>query len=268
MNKPATFFGLIIGIALAFATLPTTSHAQKMVMELDGDSIEGQPYIIAELGAVVVFKNKRLEIMHVMDKHARPKEYLSVDVQAGDRFVMFNGTRLKTLEDLKGAFENAKVGQKLKFGIKRDKGMHMISFAKADPESLPQMSGMTMTIDDDGPDSEDGADGDVNFNFQGEVAMLMGSGIIANETDAGILIGALMPGAQKRFGKVDISKGDRIIKLQGKKITALSQLSELYDKIEVGGSVEFVLANEEGEYTVTFKKRDTQDGPIIKTITN
>jgi hypothetical protein len=189
MKKLTILSGIALGffLTLTLASLPNSAHAQKkMVMSVGGEGIEGQPFIIPELGAIVVFKEKKLEVLNVMPDNARPKDYLEVDIKAGDILVMLNGARLKTIEDLKSAHDSASAGDNFKFGIKRGKEMRILQFAKADPKSMPKGHAMTMSMDAEGGGGK-------------PLAVLMGSGIIAEESDGKIVIGALMPDASDIF---------------------------------------------------------------------
>lgn len=233
------------------AAFPSTAEAQrKMVMSVGGEGIEGQPFIIPELGAIVVSKNSALEVLNVMPEHARPKDYLSVDIKEGDILIMLNGSKLKSIEDLQTAHESLATGEELKFGVKRGKEMRLVKFNKADPAKFPKAQATTMTID--------GSAGALD----GKVAMLMGTGVVAkNSEGGGIEIAALMPDASANLGGVAVAEGDKIVSLQGTKITELKQLSDLFEKIAIGEEVTLVLANAKEEYTATFKKKKSEGGP-------
>lgn len=264
MTKQNTLTGLALGIllALSFLALPAAASAQSMSMQVEGDDIEGQPYTIGELGALVFLKSGKLEVFHVLGKEMRPKAYRSVDIQVGDLLIMLNGSRLKTIEDLQSALEGAETGKKLKFGIKRGKDMRMLSFAKADPESLPKMQTKTMSFGGDG-EGHEGA-----MKMGGAVTMLPGSGIIASLSDSAIVIAALMPDADKALKEGGANMGDRIISLQGTKITDLEQLSEIFEGIAVGDEIKLTLANADKEFTVMFKKQKFEGTPGMMMIKN
>ena len=180
---------------------------------------------------------------------------------------MVNGKRTKTVAELRKVFESIEIGADVKLGIKRGKDMTIISFAKGDPDKFPKMKTMTMSGPDGGGKGdriartivrggEGGTDGEV-------VAMLRGTGIIAKKTPEALVIMAVMEHGKAALGDADIQAGDRIVSIQGEKVTELDKLSELFDEIKVGEEITIVLAREEKEFTVTFTKPEGGKQPGI-----
>ncbi|MFQ5607629.1 MAG: hypothetical protein ACE5GA_06760 [Candidatus Zixiibacteriota bacterium] len=257
--------GTALIVPALLSILGASALAQQRSMGISAEGIEGQPYTIREIGAIVVQKEKNLEVLFILPEEGRLKEYRDVDIRVGDALLMLNGKRVKTVDDLSSIIEAAETGAELKFGVKSDKDMRMLSFNKADPDRLPKMQTKMVT-------SGEGAEGgrEMSFTssggFKGPAVMLAGSGIVAGESDSAVIVAFLMEHAGGMPGGPDIAEGDEFISLQGKRITALDQLEELYDSVKVGDTVSLVLRREGEKITVSFKKREPSAGPRMKMI--
>ncbi len=234
-------------IKVAFATIAIfamTANAQVFISRSDSsaDQIVGQPFNLGELGAVIVDNGKEIKFLHVMPTDNRPKAYKDVDVQTGDVILMCNGKRLKTLKDLEEAYKATAVGADFKMGVRRNEDRFIVSLPKADPKDLPQMK---MTIrTDGGPDA--GAEGGITRRFvfgaggqgSGDVAPLMGLGIIVGKKDDVFKVVGVMPDAEKSWGGADIKQDDVVESFNGEKIKSTQQLAEMYEKLAVGAKIE------------------------------
>lgn len=216
---------------------PVTTNAQmKMMIQSDGEI-----FMIAELGAVLLDKDGKIEVAAVMPADRRMKAYRKVDMLEGDIIMMLNGKRMKEVTEFKTLFESLSADDEINIGIKRGKDMKIISFSKADPKNLPKMN-MVMLKDD----GEGGGDVDV--------IMLEGSGLMFEEKKKITTVSATMPHADKLFGEGTVKVGDLILKYGETKITSALQLSDLYESAKIGESVSLVFARDGKEFTVKFDK--------------
>lgn len=250
--------GLLIMTIVMFAV--TTGFAQQMkMMTISGDDFEGEPYMLEELGAMVVqHKGGGLEVLHAGAADHRPGAYRDVDLKTGDKILMANGHKLKTTDDLKAAIEDLDIGEKIKLGLKRGKDVRMVSYAKADPADLPKRNLIIMG----GPGGGHG--GDMTVTGDGEalsVIPLMGSGLLLDGADDVITVAFLMPHAAKTLGAdADVKEGDRLVKLQGEEINSMDALNDQWDAIKAGTEVTIVFARGDDSFGVTFNKARAPGG--------
>jgi len=98
----------------------------------------------------------------------------------------------------------------------------------------------------------------------GQLAVLLGSGLIFKQDGDAVVVAAMMPNAKDALGGVKVSEGDRILKIQDKDVTDPSMLQEAYDAIEVGKSVSLVMTHDGKEFTVTFDKNEAPENIMIQ----
>lgn len=257
--------GLLLMATVMLAA--TTGFAQHMkTVTISGDDFEGEPYMLEELGALIIQKKgEGLEVMHAGAAAHRPEAYRDVDLKTGDKVLMANGHKLKTTEDLKAAIADLEVGGKIKLGVKRGKEVRMVSYVKADPADLPKRQ-MQMTMGSGGDH-----DGEMIMTGDGEemsVFPLMGSGILFDAADDAITVAFMMPHAEKTLGAdADVKQGDRLIKLQGKDIEDSDTLSDRWDAIKAGAEVTMVFARGDDTFDITFHKAEAPAGGMMM-ITN
>jgi S1-C subfamily serine protease len=248
----ATVIILAVGATTLFA-----QGTQTKVMRVEEGDIEGQPCEIAELGAIVVKKQGQLEVLFVMEGDTRPEAYREVDIRTGDIIAMANGKKMESTDALTTLMEEVAIGDPIKLGIKRDQEMMIVSYDKADPETLPKSKKIMMSDDGHGEaqkvfQSEGGV--------EGEVVMLVGSGIIAKAGEGGPVVGYLMPHAKELAGDIKPVEGDRIVSMQGETVETLDALSDAFDAIAVGDKVEMVLARDGKEFKFAWDKSEGMPG--------
>lgn len=240
-------------VAALLTILAASSLTAQMRMMIEGD---GEIYMLMELGAMIAEDGNKLVVQMVMPANMRPKGYGDVDIQKNDQILMLNGKRMKSVADIKSIIEELKPGDKLSFGLKRGKDMQIISFAKADPKDLPKIEMSTSF----GPAGDNEGDGEITIMLGGgseddqSLAMLSGSGLIASDTDDGVIIAHILPHAADLLGKGTVEKNDLIVTLQGKAPTTAKELSEQYDSIKVGAKITLVISRDGKEHTITFDK--------------
>jgi len=249
---PAAILTLAILVATVYG-----QETQTKVVTMGGDDIEGPPYNLAELGAIIVQREGALEVLFVGPPEKRPKAYRDVDLEAGDKIVMVNGKKMTSVKDLEATIEVLAVGDEVKFGLKRGKDMRMVAFAKADPDELPQTKMMMKHVSV----GEDGARKEMNFSTDGEgeqLSILMGGGMLVKIEQGKLVIAHLLPDAEEILGEADVQKGDLVIKLQGKNVSELDELDDEWRMIETGDEVTLVLSRGGEEFQITFMKADVE----------
>jgi S1-C subfamily serine protease len=243
---------------------------QMKMVTIGGDDADGTA-MIAELGALIFEKDSTLTVAHVMNEAMRPKAYKKVDLKQDDIIMMVNGKRTRTAGDLNMILDSLKTGEEIKLAVRRDKGMQIVTFKKADPEDLPQIKMVTSSGPGDGESeghggrkmttitrTEGGAGSD------GQLAVLMGSGLVFRQDGDAIVVAATMPHAKEVLGDIEVNEGDRILKIQDAEVTDPSMLQGFYDAIEVGTSVTLVLSRDGKEFTASFDKTEAPENIMIQ----
>ena len=254
----------VITLMAMTAVVTQTANAQVFVARSDSaaSNIVGQPFSLGELGAVIVDNGKEIKFLHVMPADNRPKAYKDVDVQAGDVILMCNGKRLKTLKDLEEAYNATAVGAEFKMGVRRNEDRFIVSLPKADPKDLPKMEMRMMT-------SDGSASGGVkmqSFTFggpgqnAGDIAPLLGIGLIIGKKDNAFKIVGLMPNSAQG----DFKQDDIIESFNGEKIKSTQQLSEMYEKLAVGAKIELQYKRGDKTMQASLTKKEAQGQMMIR----
>lgn len=137
---------------LLFITLfvfTTLTFAQEMKIMRKGDA-----QLLSEIKGVALFENNKVVIGPIPDADQREPQYKELDLKTGDEIQFVNGVRIKSMEDFIKNYTAVKVGDELKFGVKREDQRFIVSFTKAE-----EAKGMTRIIKMDGDGK--GKDGNV-----------------------------------------------------------------------------------------------------------
>ena len=224
--------------------LPAVAQPQPTMVKKDSSGdlrvFEGQPFILNELGAPVVFSDGTLKVLNVMPPDRRPGPYKEIDLQQNDVIVMANAKHLRTVKDLESIYNNLNVGEVLKLGVRRNSDLHLVSFAKGDPKDLPHLQ---MRISRGGPGDEPGM-----FPLVGAVMKMKGKEIVVDE---------LVPG-ENPLKHANVKAGDVLVSMNNKSFTSLREYDRAFDKIPAGETVQWTLRRGDKEHTVTFTKPEAK----------
>ncbi len=252
---------------MTMIAIPTiTANAQTFVSRSDSaaGNIVGEPFNLGELGAVVVDDGKEIKFLHIAPADMRPKAYKDLDVQADDVVLMCNGKRLKTLKELEAAYKETAVGAEFKMGVRRKEERFIVSFTKADPKDLPKMEMQMATTG--GPASGGGSVKMQRFTFggpgqdAGDVAPLLGLGLIIGKKDNAFKIVGVMPNA----APADLKQDDIIESFNGEKIKSTQQLSEMFEKLAVGAKIELQYKRGDKTMHASLTKKESQSRMMIR----
>lgn len=265
MNRRLLRVSLAVVIILIPATLMAAAPEGHKVITVEQDAV----MFLQELGALIIQDGETISFDFVAPTDNRSEEYRSVDIESGDIIMMVNGKRVKSMKDLKTQYEDAVIGEDIKFGIKRDKKMMIVAFQKADPENAPKQQMMMVTMDDDGEGtvsttSESGTQViKMEAGSPGNITLL-DLGLLLGEDDDKLIVTNILPHASKILGDVEVSEGDIIKSIQGKSVTSLDKFAELYESIPVGESVSLIFLHDSKEVSVSFTRPDTQKNMMIE----
>ena len=235
--KLSPFFLVITLVALAIGQ--TQAQTKITRKEANGNfnmNIDGEAFLLKELGAAIASDNGAIKVLNVMPSDHRPAAYKEVDLQEDDIIMMANGKRLSGTKELQSIYDALKVGDEFKLGIKRKEEMHLVSLKKGDPKDLPKLQMKVMRGDDD--------ENTEMFPAVGVVMTMKGKDIIVEE---------LLPG-ETAVQKLDVKAGDALVSMNEKQFKSLKEYSEAFDEVKVGKSVTWVLRRGENEHPVTFNR--------------
>lgn len=207
-----------LGVML-FVPLPAQSPSspggqQRTMVRFNADS----SVMFREIMAIVADEGGTLKIAMVPPPDRRPAGMASVDLQRGDEVGMAGGKRVKTIKELRQAYDASKPGEEFKLGVRREGRPIIVTFTRKDDKDMP--GGMVIRR---GPGDENS---DV-FPALGLMLEKKGNAVVVNET---------MPHASKEF-----QKGDVVSSLNGTPIKNVADFAKTLDATKVGDELSFVL---------------------------
>lgn len=241
-------FALTI-IALLASGAPAQTKSKRMVFDAES------AFFIQGLGALVLYKDDKLVVEMMPQKEQMPKELRDVDLQKGDEIMMLNGKRVKSIDDLREQYDALEVGEEVKFGVKNQSGMKIVSFNKPSGEqSGGAVMMMTTTIGDDEPGGIEHSESKIIGPDGKEMSVtpVFDAGIMLSEQEGSVQIAMVMPDAKEKLGGEIPSGGEQIVTVNGKPAGALSSFKELYTGIPVGEKVVLVYSIDGAEHTCSF----------------
>ena len=213
-----------------------TLLAQVIIKRNSRDGkLKGQPFVLQEVGAVIVATDGTLTIEHVMPHDNRPKAYADIDLREGDKILMANAKNIKSTKDLEELYNSVAVGSELKLGVKRNEEMFIVTLAKADQSHLPKMR---IKLGGGGNDVE----------------ALPALGIMLKTENGKVIVADKLPNESAALSKSDVIEKDELTEMNGKRVTSLKTLIDAYDSLPVGSTVEWKLKRVDKSITVSFKK--------------
>ncbi|MBI2429155.1 MAG: PDZ domain-containing protein [Ignavibacteriales bacterium] len=225
-----------------FYLLCLTTAAQepkRMTRTLSADNA----VIIREAGAVIVPKNDKLIVDIILGNH----EQQSTDVQKDDEVLMANGKKVKTVKDLQEQYENTKVGDEFKIGLKRGENLLMAKFTKKSAEELNKAGG-TMVMRMEQKEGEE---------------VLPALGLAFSTKDKQVVVNNVLPTAANNFKSFSPKAGDLIVSINGKATTDAESFVESYDALKEGDKVTIVFFRDGKESRETFSKPKPMGRMII-----
>lgn len=263
MTKQRIFQVLILVAVMIFSQ----SLLAQVFIKKSGPG-EGEVFFLNELAAIVTDEDGTIKVEHAMPGDQRPDGYRDLDLKQGDEILMVNAKRVKKAKDLENIYNEVKVGETIKLGIRRGEEMFILEFNKIDPEKLPKRKLMIRKAEPG--EDESGADTKVTTrrikieNPDGKVKFLMGTGIIIKETENQVEIEKLIPEINEELGDLDLKEGDIILSVNGEKVKTLKQFTDIYDKIKVGDDVQITTARGDEQINLKFKKPEEKGRILIK----
>ena len=234
--RPSLFGILSILVALGSGSVQAQTGTPHKEIRRVESRLEGEPFLLKELGAVCAMEAGAVEVITVMPPGQRPAAYKDVDLLQDDLIVMANGRHVAAAEDLQSMYDSLAVGGTFKLGIKRGQGMHLVSLSKGNPKDLPQLQ-MKVVHGGDGGDME-------TFPAVGVAIRMKGRTLVIDE---------LLPG-ESPIRKLDVKTGDIIASVNGRPVSSLKEYEDVFDHLAPGKDVTWSLVRGESRHSVTFSK--------------
>jgi hypothetical protein len=245
-------------IAVILAAAAPAQQVETRTMRFHPDSV----FIVPGLGAVVEPQSDTLCVTTIPPADMRPDGFNDVDLRQGDRLLMANGKRLRTIAGLKVLFEETATGDTIKLGLKRGNEMMITPLIKREPD--PGSGPVVMMH------VEAGAQGDMKKSVslagpggvETTVAVLDG-GLVIGPGGDGLAVVALLPGAAEKLSGELPEPGARLISINGEAHAEPSELQTWYDNIPSGDSITVVFEQGGTERTVRYVKTRLKPGRSI-----
>lgn len=249
-----TLFGILMGMVTSTSINADDEKKEHKVFQriVIGD---GDLFMIPEVSAAVMADSGKLVVRAMPPAERQPKGAAKVDLKVGDEILMVNGKRVNTAEELKKLHEALAVGDEMSLGIKRDGAMHIASFKKADPASLPNRRMVVSTKGADGETMSKSPNTKVIRLDGGQnVEAIAEAGMIVGEKDGKVVVVGTLPDADAIYKVEKIKDGDVIVSLQGTSVSKVKDFTSTYKAIKVGDAVALVVNREGKTVKVSFDK--------------
>lgn len=241
---------------------------QAQVFIKKADSAGEGIFILKEAGAIVTSEKGEVKIEDMLPGEIRPKGYEDIDLKKGDKILMFNAERVKSVKELQDKYEALKVGDEVKLGIQRDTEMFIASFAKIDPEKLPKERKLVIRTAEPGAEGQEGEGNvirqEIKIDDDDKTKPLVGAGLILKETDDAVKISYVLPNMKDALGDVDVQEADVVVELNGNSVPNIKIFNDKYEKIQTGDEITLKMKRKDKVFTVKFKKPEEKSRIIIQ----
>jgi len=237
-------------------------------------SAEGGVHVLQEAGVVLAGEDDALTVRMVLPAGARPEGSEPVDLRQGDRILMANKKRIRSVDEFLSVYDALAVGDELKLGVRRGEQMLILVVPKADPT---ESGGRVMMMSAGGGPFQGGAPGPGGMQVRsfsmaggpgGDVRPLFGAGVLlgAGEDGSGLRVVGRLPrmGSDGGEAELDLVEGDVLTILNGGALAGLEEFFAAYEKIEVGAQVELGLERDGESRKVGFSKPEEPKPMMIR----
>ncbi len=252
MNRKIYVIFALIFIAFFTDSLEAQDFIQKK------GSGDGEFFFLNEAAAVLKDEDGTIKVDVVLPGEQRPKEYQDIDLKQGDEVLMVNAKRVKSVKELEKMYDELQVSDEMKLGIRRGEEMFIVSFSKIDPEKLPKRKLMIRKGEPGnlkpGEERKLITEQIKIENKDGKIKPVLEIGLILKEVDNKVKVEKVIADLLKTKANFDAKEDDIIFSLNGEKIQTIQQFSRIYDKIETGRDVKFVILRDKKEMELSFMK--------------
>ncbi|MEM7354457.1 MAG: PDZ domain-containing protein, partial [Acidobacteriota bacterium] len=183
-------------------------------------------------------------------KSVRPESNRGVDVREGDRLLMLNGQRVRTIAALRELYEGLAEGDEVKMALRRDGQPFLVSFAR-------------------GAAGEDGVFVNRRGNSTGvrviraggdggDVELLHEARVLLGEQDGEVRV------LNRLLDEAELHEGDVVVALNGQSVGSLADFRRLYGTMQVGQALRFELRRDKETLEVHLDKAEVPAGMMIR----
>lgn len=238
--------------------------AQQIMHKMEGEGF----FMMQETGALVVQNKDTLKVDLLPPPEAMAKGYAKVDLKVGDLILLVNGKKVTTANQIEEIFKAIKPGEEVSLGIKRDGGLRLVKFTRADESKLPKRQMMMMKQGDGGGDGEDQVqvqtiNGIKEYTGKG-ARIVPSSGLVIAIKDGGVGVIGVMPMAKEKIAGGEVKEGDMIVSANGKTLANTDELVDLVDGAAEGAKLELKIKRGGEMFTVTITKTKDMGQKIIR----
>lgn len=227
----------------------------QMMLQRDG-SDRPDIQIVAEVGVMLMATQDTLRIDNLLPIELRAVENKDLELKAGDQILMMNAQPVKSIKEYTSLYENLKIGDEIKWGIRRGKEFRIITFKKADPEKMHAGKKMVLRVSA-GQDEQGRPKKEYQYMIGKEAetaATFADLGFVLGEADGKLKVTHILEHAAAEV-KASFKEGDRLLSFNGKTLTAASDFVTAYEKIPIGQTFQIKVQRNGKESEVSLQKK-------------
>lgn len=201
---------------------------------------------LAEIGGLVSEEDDGLSFQMVLPADHRESAYKDIDVREGDLLLMFNGQRVRSVDELRERYQAVAVGELYKIGLQRNERLFIATINKADPAKKPKMQFRTMEVGGD----------------NAGMTVVPELGAILNQTDQGLIVQLLPIG--DRSALPDIKADDRVVRIAGTTVKTVAEFEEKFAGFAAGDKLTLGIERGDKSIDITFEKPEAPKNMMIR----
>ena len=235
--------------ALAALAVLLLSPASTPAQEIQQRTLDPETNVLMlEIGAIAGLDDGGQVVMEsILPKQARPEENRGVDVRGGDRILMMNGQRVRSIDDLRGLYEGLETGAEVKLALDRDDRRFLVSFAKSDADSIASSGSGGRT-----------AIRVVRGGPGGDVELFHEARALLREADGEIQVDMVLGEGGA------LEQGDVVRTVNGKTVANLEGYREAYEAIEIGTDLTLGIGRGETALEIAVTKSERPEGMMVR----
>jgi|WetSurMetagenome_2_1015567.scaffolds.fasta_scaffold207873_2 S1-C subfamily serine protease len=229
---------ILFAAVLCFLASTVSAQTKTMLIQRDGHGsthiMTGEPFMLKEISAILIADSNGLRVVNVMPAERRPAAYKDVDLRTDDIVSLVNGKRTPGVKAIQEVYDGLKTGEDFTMGVRRGDERLLVTVKKADPSSLPQVK---MKVIHQGENTE----------------TFPAVGVTIEKRGKALFISELLPG-ETAVHSLDVKKGDQVVSINGELCQTLADYGNIFDNVEVGHQVTWILKRGGGEHSVSFNR--------------
>ena len=200
--------------------------------------------LLREANALVVPKEGGL----VVDMILGNSDAAASELKKGDKILMANGKKVRTVKELQELYKTTTVGMEMKLGAERDGNLFIVKFTRKSDEELNAAGGGRV----------------MRFEAKEGERILPALGLRVMTEKKQAVVSGTLPNAGRNFTSYTPAEKDVIVSLNGKSVSSAEGFDESYTSLKEGTDVTIVFERNGKSTTVTFPKPKAAGQMIIR----